>query len=157
LKIPGLRAWQIPSNLLDRRYTHSGLTAAAQAAGITVFARSSFLQGLLFLNDTTTPPFLRAVNPARRQLQGIARRFGLSMEALAIRWILSRSDIRSVVVGMETLDQIQENVTLFAQGALPPEVIAAVTAFEPNLPAFVVSPPEWEKAKAAYEQAEATS
>jgi aryl-alcohol dehydrogenase-like predicted oxidoreductase len=155
LKIPGLRAWQIPSSLLDRRYTHSGLTAAASTAGIVVFARSSFLQGLLLLNDETTPPYLRAVNPVRRQLREIGTRFGLPMEALAIRWILSRNDIRSVVVGMEALGQIEENVTLFAQDALPPEVIAAVTALEPNLPAFVVSPPDWAKAKAEFEASSA--
>ena len=42
LRIPGLAAWQIPTNVLDRRFTHSGLTAAAHAAGVTLFVE--FLQ-----------------------------------------------------------------------------------------------------------------
>src|SRR6185437_8969221 len=95
-------------------------------AGTAILVRSSFLQGLLLLEDEATPPFLRAVIPARRRLREIAARFGLPMEALAVRWLLSRPDVRSVVVGIETTDQIRDNLRLFAQGPLPAEAVAAL-------------------------------
>lgn len=144
LRIPQLTAWQIPSNLLDRRYTHSGLTAAAKSAGVAVLVRSVYLQGLLLMDDAATPPFLREVIPARQQLREIARRFGLPLEELAMRAILSRPDVQSVVVGMETVAQAKENVALFAKGPLPADALAAIEAFQPNLPEYVYSPPDWE-------------
>lgn len=151
LRIPELAFWQIPSNLFDRRFTHSGLAAAARAAGIAVAVRSVYLQGLLLMDDAATPPHLRGVIPARQQLRELASRFGLSLGELALRAMLSRPDVTSLVVGMETVAQARENVALFARGPLPPEILAAIAAFDPNLPESVVSPTEWEKARAEYE------
>jgi aryl-alcohol dehydrogenase-like predicted oxidoreductase len=151
LRIPELKAWQIPTNVLDRRFTHSGLTEAARKAGVVVFVRSVYLQGLILMDDDSTPVFLRGVIPARRGIREIAARFGLPLNELALRAILSRRDVRSVVVGVETVAQIRDNIALVAKGALPAEVAAALEGFEPNLPDAIVSPPEWTKAKAAFQ------
>ena len=150
LQTPELGAWQLPTNVLDRRFTHSGLTAAAKEAGVAIFVRSVYLQGLILMADAATPPFLREVIPARRRFREIAARFGLPPAELAMRAILSRPDVRSVVIGVETVAQIKDNVALFAKAALPAEVIAALEASDPQLPESIISPPEWEKAKAAF-------
>lgn len=150
LKIPELQAWQFPTNVLDRRFTHSGLTAAAMKANVTLFVRSVYLQGLILMADEATPPHLAEVIPARRRIREIAAQFGLPMPELAMRAVLSRPEVRSVVVGVETLEQMRENAALFAKGALPPEVMAALEAHDPRMPERIVSPVGWEKAKAAY-------
>jgi len=154
LKFPELKAWQIAANLLDQRYTHSGLTAAAKAAGVTIFVRSVYLQGLLLMDDAETPPHLREVIVPRQQLRNIAKQFGLSMSELAIRGITSQPEIASVVVGIDTVAQIKENTAILAKGPLPAEVLKALDAFQPKLPDYIVTPPEWDKAKAAFEAKE---
>jgi aryl-alcohol dehydrogenase-like predicted oxidoreductase len=148
---PALTAWQIPSNLLDRRFTHSGLTKAAKDAGVTVLVRSAYLQGLLLMDDDATPPFLRAVIPARRRLAEIARRHGMPLGEMALRAMLGRADVRSVVVGVETAAQIRDNIAVFARGGLPPSILAELEALEPDLPAFVANPPDWDRAREAHD------
>ena len=152
LKIPEFKVFQIATNVLDRRYTHSGLTEAAKTAGVAVFVRSVYLQGLLLMDDAATPPFLRGVIPSRQKVREVASRFGLPMSELLMRAILSRTDVSSIVVGVETTAQIRENLAHFAKGPLPGEVVSALAALRPDLPEFIVVPPDWDKAKASFEQ-----
>jgi aryl-alcohol dehydrogenase-like predicted oxidoreductase len=151
LRIPGLEAWQIASNVLDRRYTDPGLVAAARDAGVSVWVRSVYLQGLLLMDDDATPPFLRGVIPARRELRGLADRLGISLAELAMRAMLGQPGVQAVVVGVESLAQVRENLRLAAKGGLPNDAREALESFQPGLPEFVVSPWEWDRARAAFE------
>ena len=151
LKLPGLTAWQIASNLLDRRYTHSGLTIAAKKAGVTIFVRSVLLQGLILMDDASTPPHLHPVIAPRQKLRDVAKRFNLSLSELAVRGITGRPEIASVVVGVETVAQIKDNNAILAKGPLPAEVLQALEELQPDLPENILNPAEWTKLKAAYE------
>lgn len=145
LAIPDLKAWQIPSNLLDRRFTHSGLADSAKKRGILVFARSVYLQGLLLMDDASVPPHLEEVIATRQPLRDIATKFGLPFGEMALRAMLSRPSISSLVVGIETLAQLTENAALFAKGPLPPEILAAIDATPNDASHFLINPFEWEK------------
>jgi len=151
VKLSDLRVWQIATNVLDRRYTHSGILAAAKQAGVVIFVRSVYLQGLLLIDDDRTPGHLREIIGPRRRLREIAARFQLSMEEIAMRTILSRSEIDSVVVGIETIAQIRDNVGVCARGMLPAEVLAALESLELNVPEFVITPFEWKRAQADFD------
>ena len=151
LKLPELKAWQIASNVLDRRYTHSGLTVAAKKAGVTIFARSVLLQGLLMMDDAATPAHLHDIIAPRQKLRDIAKRFNLSLSELVVRGITSRPDLASVVVGVETVAQIKDNTAILAKGPLPAEVLKALEELQPNLSVKLANPAEWQKAKAEYE------
>ena len=52
------QATQIPINLFDQRLIRSGHLQRLQEAGIIVFARSVFLQGLFFMDPAQLPPKL---------------------------------------------------------------------------------------------------
>ena len=130
--------YQIATNLARNRYWYWWRRRRDKTV--------SFDQPIGGDNETT----LAEVIPARRKIREIAAHFGLPMPELAMRAVLSRPEVRSVVVGVETLEQLRENAALFAQGALPPEVMAALEAYDPKMPERIVSPVGWEKAKAAY-------
>ncbi len=50
------------------------------------------------------------------------------------RAMLSRTDIDSVVMGMENRTQLRQNLALLNQPPLDAEILARIEAFEPAIP-----------------------
>ena len=136
-------AVQFPASVLDRRFLPSG--AEARACGMAVFARSVYLQGLLLLDDATTPEDLRGVAPARRRLAELARHAGMPIAELALRFALGWQEIDAVLVGVDSVAQMRENLALFAKGPLPPDLASEVEAAVPLLPDAILDPWRWAK------------
>lgn len=142
-----VQALQVPGNLLDRRHERSGAFETCAARGIAVFLRSVYLQGLLLMPEEEIPAALQAVVPVRRRLAQIARTGGLAPAELALRYMLSLAPITCVLTGVETVAQVRENAALFEHGPLDAETLAAVRAAVPDLPAEVLTPSHWPRAK----------
>lgn len=123
---PRVAALQVPANLLDTRHLRSGLFAAAARQRVAVFVRSAFLQGLLLMPESSIPAALAGIVPWRRQLEAIAASAALPMGELAIRYLLSIDGVTSVLIGVETLEQLRENLAFFAAGPLPSDVFGAL-------------------------------
>lgn len=140
---PGLGGIQVPANVLDRRFTESGITRSAHQRGAFVFARSCYLQGLLLMDDASTPPHLKPVIPARDFFKKFAADSGMPLTHLLARAMMSREDIDSVVMGMETRAQLRENLGLLNQPPLPPSILSQLSAFQPDLPPWLIDPPKW--------------
>jgi len=136
-------AVQFPASVLDRRFTGADVAGAARAGGMAVFARSVYLQGLVFLPDEKTPEYLSGVIPARRRLAELARGAGIPLAELALRYVLGLGDLTSILVGVESLDQMRENIELFAKGPLPPDLMQAVVAAVPSLSDAILDPWRW--------------
>lgn len=137
-------AVQFPASVLDRRFTGVDVAGAAISRGMAVFARSVYLQGLVLLPDNRTPEKLRAVIPARRQLAKLARAAGMTLAELALRYVLSLEDLTSILIGIDSVDQMRENLALFAKGPLPPDLMRAVVANALSLPDAILDPWRWE-------------
>ena len=118
----GLAALQLPANVLDRRHQSGGVFEAAARQGVAVFIRSVYLQGLLVMPERDIPQALTGVVPFRRRLDILARGAGLSPQELALRYMLSQPGVTSLVVGVDTVQQLQENLALFARGELPDDL-----------------------------------
>ena len=116
---------QFRYNLLDRACEQGMLPAAKdQGAGSIVF--SPLAQGMLtgkYLNTAALPadsraarsdsPFLDAgkVNAAASQvaaLHALAQEAGLPLTQLALRWLLQRQGVTSVLVGARTVAQLED-------------------------------------------------
>lgn len=144
LSAPGVEAVQVPLNLLDQRVPRSGDLARAAESGIAVFVRSIYLQGLLLMPVDEIVPELQDVVPLRRALQRIARKAGLTMPELALRYGLSLPGVSSVLTGVETVEQMQDNIDIVAQGPLPPQIMAEIDGAVPDLSeTMILSPWLW--------------
>ncbi len=135
---------QLPQNVLDRRF--EPFWPVVRENQITVFARSVYLQGLLLMPEERIKPGLEAVVPWRRKLESLAHEAGCSMAGLCMRYVLSNPDIASVLTGVDTPDQMRENLRLAESGALPEELAANVRACVPVLPEALIRPALWNKA-----------
>lgn len=136
---------QMPSSVLDRRFTGSGISAEATERGIALFARSVYLQGLILMREDAVPDDLRQVVPVLRALAGLAGESGIGLAELAVRYMLGVREVMCLVLGVDTVDQMRENLDLFSRGPLPPDVHMAVREAVPDLPDAILFPGNWSR------------
>ena len=136
-------ALQIPCNLLDPRHSRAGSIAAAAANNVALFVRSVYLQGVLAMPVDQLPNHLHGLIPYITKLANLAAEAGMSLRELAVRVMLSHHGVTSLLVGVETVDQITENLTIFNHGSLPADLLAAVDSAIPELPAKLITPSLW--------------
>ena len=138
-----VRFIQLPCNILDRRF--EAFWPVALKNGIHLFSRSVYLQGLLLMPEEKIKPGLADVIPVRRRLAGIAHEEGYTLSELCMRYVLSNPAIGSVLTGVDTPEQLRENVRLAASGPLPADVLERVRSCVPDLPESLVRPALWKK------------
>jgi aryl-alcohol dehydrogenase-like predicted oxidoreductase len=141
LSDPSLDAIQAPANALDNRFRE--IISTAHANGVLTFSRSTYLQGLLLMTDSSTPAHLRPITPDREFFAQIARELSLSLSALLLLVMLSKSELDSLVVGMETRQQLQENIAILLSPPLPAEILARIDSYTPTVPGWLIDPVQW--------------
>ena len=136
---------QLRYNLLDRACEAGQLPAAkAQGTGSIVF--SPLAQGMLtgkYLNRPALPAgsraersdsiFLDADKVAAdtervAKLQAVATEAGLPLTQLALRWLLQRNEVTSVLIGARTVAQLEECAAAADQPALSDELMSLLNA-----------------------------
>lgn len=107
-----LDAIQVPVNLFDSRLHRMGILKALSARGVMVFARSVFLQGLLFLDPRALPPRLAAARQPLEELRGLAREIGRPVAEIAVAFVRDLPGVTSLVMGVETIEQLDQSAKL---------------------------------------------
>jgi len=108
-----IAAIQFPLNLFDQRFLKGDLLQRLQASGITLYARSIFLQGLFFTGGTSLAGHLAEAEPKIRHLATLARMHAISIEGLALLFAIS-SDVDYVVLGVDSVAQLEKDAALMA-------------------------------------------
>ncbi len=137
---------QMPFNVLDWRWRELGvITRFEQRPHITVHARSVFLQGLL-ANPACCWPAVAGVDAAAitKLIGELARDHGRECAAdLCVAYVRGQRFVDGVVVGMETTDQLEENLRLFLRPPLAAEACADIDRQMPRLPETLLNPALW--------------
>ncbi len=150
-EVAAISAHQLGYNLLWR-HTEREIVPYCQEWGIAVIAYSALAHGILTGKYGRTPdiapgdqrhtilPFRADIWPhvhaGVEKLKTLAGDLDLSLPTLAIRWILDRPGIASVVVGARNRCQSQANVAALAP-AIPADVFTAMTAISDEIMAHV--------------------
>lgn len=134
---------QIPANILDHRFIRQGIIKAAVKSGVSIFARSIYLQGLILMPEEKVPAELTEVLPVRRKLCALAEEAGMALSELAVRYALSIDGIACVLVGVDTVEQIRQNIKLFSKKPLEPGLIKSIDDIVPELSDKIVMPNKW--------------
>lgn len=147
---PEIQHLQIPMNILDWRWRDFG-RAVNQRSDVVVHARSALLQGVL-AHPPEIWPVVRDFNNAEcaKKLRGLTNKFGRkSVADLCLAYVRSLRWITGVVVGCDTLQQLEENLQLFSRPELSAEEIHELEHALPKAPEELLNPAKW-KQKAAY-------
>lgn len=141
---------QLPFNIFDWRWREAGIIdAIRRRRGLTVHARSLFLQGVMITRDPFLWPRVDGVDAPNhiQLLAALAEEFGReSVADLCIAYARGQEWIDGVVVGMETEYQLDENLRLFLRHPLSPQECSLIDARTPKLPAQFLDPAQWPKA-----------
>lgn len=140
--IQSLDMAQIPCNILDRRFIAGA--QAIKARGGKVFARSVYLQGLLLKPAEEMDPKFAPVMSVRRQLEQLSCEAGMMPAELYFRYMLSLPEIDCVLTGVDTVEQLQENIRLASHGALSSDIIEEIRRIVPDLPENYLRPGLWQ-------------
>lgn len=148
LAVPEVTFIQLPCNILDWRWHTPEITAAfMRRHDVHIQVRSALLQGLLAGGDAAQwPLWCTAKNAILTHLDALVAQLNRpSRLALCYAYLRALPWIHSIVVGMETPAQLQENHQLFTLPALDNTGIeAAKTCFTPStVPVQLLNPAEW--------------
>jgi len=131
---------QIPFSILDRRLLESGLLRKAKERGLIIFARSVFLQGLVFMQQL--PVELSNAQEAISGLHWIADSYRMSVNELCLRYVLSINEISSAVIGIDNLKQLKNNIAIASLGSLDKDILKRIEEL-PQMPADLIDIRSW--------------
>lgn len=136
-------AVQLPLNVLDHRPIRSGILEMLREAGKIVFARSVFLQGVIYMSEEELSIRLpEAVEPVAA-LRALAEAYGMTLAQAAVSFVRDTPGVTSLVVGAETKQQVRDNAALIAGPAMPEELRERLLARFADVPDRVVTPSMW--------------
>jgi spore coat polysaccharide biosynthesis protein SpsF (cytidylyltransferase family)/aryl-alcohol dehydrogenase-like predicted oxidoreductase len=137
---------QIPLNVLDWRWEAAGVDrAAASRPDVMVHARSALLQGILAHPARRWPPVESFPSEdCVRILEKLAEVFGRrSVADLCLAYVRSLPWVDSVVVGCETMEQLDENLLLFRTPELSRAQGETLRRELPRAPEDLLNPSKW--------------
>lgn len=139
---PTFDAIQLPLNLFDQRFLGEGLLNKLKANDFLIFSRSVFLQGLFFLTPENLPAKVQKAYPVLRQLQQLSEKYGKTVREIATGFVNSFEQIDSILLGVDTPEQLSDNVRDFQQH-LPGECISEIRKTFSEIPAEIIDPRKW--------------
>lgn len=148
LREPEIAVVQLPFNLLDWRWDDiiPLIRTTKTQRRLVIHVRSVFLQGLLVSPDTSIWRRVGGVQLEfvlewlREQVRALGRE---SAADLCIAFVRSLDWVDGIVVGAETIAQLEDNVRLFNLPVLSDAHVQAIERSRPIVPARVLDPASW--------------
>ncbi len=122
LEMEGMDAIQCPANLFDRRFETAGVFRRAQVLGKTVYVRSVYLQGLLFMSPDAAERKVPGASVPLTAFDAVVQESGLSKAALCMGFVAQRYPQARILFGAETAEQVAGSIES-CQVAIPAEIM----------------------------------
>ena len=140
----GFDAVQIPLNVFDWGQIENGGIGRLADAGMMIFIRSVFLQGLVFHTPEDLDPRLDfCVPPLCRYLE-LCKEFSLAPDVLALSFVLSVPGVCAAVLGCDNAKQLDANADLTDRTVtLTKDQLALIREAFVNIDPRVINPGVW--------------
>lgn len=135
---------QVPSNLFDRTFVDVNFFERCASAGIEVFVRSLYLQGLFFLPQGH--PRISTINGAKTALDALhafCKRVGCSVQELCYA-DASRFSHAHILMGAELPEQVLDNISHARLSARTEVLMTLWDSERPKVTEEVINPSMWE-------------
>lgn len=138
--------YQPPYSILQREYEFSGILEWLAGEGIGCITFSPLAQGMLTpkyfeeipVNSRAANPdgFLKTEQVIARQekiraLGDLAAAHGMSLQHLAMRWVLRSGNVTSAIIGARTVSQLNDTLDALDGPALDDALLEAIDAIAP--------------------------
>lgn len=145
LEVPSVEVVQIPFNVLDHRWRDAGFFDLARERGVAVISRSAYLKGLLAMDRSRIPGFLSDIHPFLQTVAEVARDQATDAREIALRYVLSTSAIDCTIVGVDTPEQLEDNLRIRDLPHLDSSVMERLREGIRDVPDLVLVPFLWEQ------------
>ena len=108
LDIDSCQIIQLPFGILNQSFQTDGILKTLSDHNKTILARSIFTQGLLFGHKLEAPPITEEVYRIKQIIRDLSDRRGLTLMQYAMSFVLSFDWVDSIVVGVDTVKQLNE-------------------------------------------------
>jgi len=124
---------QVPYNLFDRRFENQMIRLKEKSCEVHV--RSTFLQGLFFMNPKVLPKYFDPVKTTLLQLQD---EHGDKLSGALLDFVLKKDFIDAVIIGVENAGQLVQNIENL-------KMTEPISIEIPNIPDSILVPSLWPK------------
>ena len=140
----GFDSVQIPLNIFDWTQIESGGIQALADAGMMIFARSVFLQGLAFFKPEELDPRMDFCAPYLEKFLKLCEELQMSPGVLALSFALSVPGVTSLVLGCQRLEQLRENCEMIESARiLSEEEMEKIREAFVHIDPRVIDPRQW--------------
>lgn len=101
---------QVPYNLLDNESQRGHLLKSLKSEGKIIHTRSCFLQGLFFMDEERLQDQMIPLKKYLHDIRGICKKHSIQTGHLAIQYPLSKNYIDGVLFGVDTIQQLEQNL-----------------------------------------------
>ena len=144
LAASGFDAVQIPVNIFDWGQIENGGLQKLKDSGMMIFVRSVYMQGLVFQDPETLPAHMAFCKETLVKFRTLCDKYQLSPAVLALSYALTLPGVTSLVLGSETVEQVQQNAQLLnATVTLSPAQMAEIRENFLNTDIKVLNPGLW--------------
>ena len=99
---------QVPFNIFDKKFLP--YMKELHEKGVEIHVRSTFLQGLFFMDRNVLPEKLQPLRKYLLQLDEFSSKSGLSISEIALNYNLQNPYIDGVLIGVDNVDQLKMNL-----------------------------------------------
>ena len=142
-KFKDLDVVQVPLNIFDQRLMKTGLLKKMVSKKYMIFARSIYLQGLLFIPPDKLPKNIETVKEPLIKLRSLSSEYNLEISKIALLFIRDIPGVTSLVIGSETIDQIATNLKNLNSICLPSDLHSNIIDEFSELPEKIFKPSLW--------------
>ena len=109
---------QAPINIFDRRLISSGWGKKLIKKNVEIFARSVFLKGLLLRDLDKIPEDFLKWKKNFKNFEQWTKKKKISKVEACIRYIKSLEEVKKIILGISSLEQLKQNINFFKKKKL---------------------------------------
>lgn len=140
---------QLPYSILDQRGMRTGFIPRAKRAGIKIFTRSAFLQGLILMEKENIPEHLTGAISDIINYEKILEQYQVDNIKTLMHFITEEKEIDYLVFGVDTKEQLEKDIQAYQENQLPEGVIENIKEKITNLDESIIFPSLWSNGKKA--------
>lgn len=141
---PMVQYVQTPYSVFDHRMKKVGLFDEDKRGNIQVDSRTTFIKGLIRLQEEDVPEHLAKAKPILRKLDEICKKTGYSRIELAIGCVKKEQGINHLVFGIRDLKQLKQDIQAFER-EIPQDVLCKLEQEFSDIDTDIVIPSLWKR------------
>ncbi len=119
---------QLPYSILDRKF--EAQLSILKELGTEIHVRSVFLQGLYFMNPNHLPEKLQPLQSNLTELHQLCDEHNVSVGEVALNYVIANANIDQLVIGIETAEQLQQNINMISNWKPNSELFSKIEAIQ---------------------------